>query len=137
MATTVSFTHASTAPRGRTGRIALWILQIALAGMFLMAGGSKWVGAPAMIALFTDIGIGQWFRYATGLIEVGSALALLRPRLAVFGALALVPTMVGAILAQLFIVHSSPVPPAVLLAGAALVLWARRHELPIPKQPAR
>lgn len=59
------------------------------------------------------------------------------PRAAVFGALALVPTMIGAILAQLFIVHSSPVPPAVLLAGAALVLWAHRHELPIPKQWAR
>ena len=59
------------------------------------------------------------------------------PRVAVFGALALVPTMVGAILTQLFIVHSSPVPPAVLLVGAALVLWARRHELPIPKQSAR
>jgi uncharacterized membrane protein len=74
--------------------------------------------------------------YVTGLIEVGSALALLTPRVAVFGALALVPTMVGAILAQLFIVHTSPVPPTVLLVGATLVLWARRHELPIPKQSA-
>jgi putative oxidoreductase len=136
MATTVSLTHPFAAPRGRTVRIALWILQIALAGMFLMAGGSKLLGAPAMVALFNAVGIGQWFRYVTGLIEVGSALALLTPRVAVIGALALVPTMVGAILAQLLMVHASAVPPAVLLVGAALVLWARRHELPTPKQSA-
>jgi uncharacterized membrane protein YphA (DoxX/SURF4 family) len=136
MATTASLIQPFPAPRGRTARVALWILQIALAGMFLMAGGSKLLGAPAMVALFNAIGIGQWFRYVTGLIEVGSALALLTPRIAAFGALALVPTMIGAILAQLFIVRGSPVPPAVLLVGAALVLWARRNELPISKQSA-
>ena len=65
--------------------------------MFLLAGGSKLLGAPAMVGLFDAIGIGQWFRYVTGLIEVGSALALLVPSFAVFGALALVATMVGAI----------------------------------------
>ena len=54
---------------------------------------------------------------------------LLVPAFAVFGALALVPTMIGAILTQLFIVGASAVPPAVLLVGAAVVIWARRHEL--------
>ena len=67
----------------------------------------------------------------TGLIEVGSAVALLVPAFAVFGALVLVPTMIGAILTQLFIVGDSPVPPAILLVGVAGVIWARRHELPV------
>ena len=96
-------------------------IQIALAGMFLLAGGSKLLGASAMVALFDAIGIGQWFRYLTGLVEVGSALALLMPAFAVFGALTLVPTMIGAIATQLFIVGGRPVPPAVLLLGAAIV----------------
>src|SRR3954471_18310153 len=61
------------ADHSRIGLIALWAVQLALAGMFLLAGGSKLAGAPAMIALFDGIGIGQWFRYVTGLIEVGSA----------------------------------------------------------------
>jgi len=43
--------------------MALWVVQIALAGMFLLAGGSKLLGAPAMVALFNTIGMGQWFRY--------------------------------------------------------------------------
>src|SRR6267142_4479939 len=101
--------------------------------MFLMAGGSKLLGAAPMVAVFDAVGIGQWFRYVTGLIEIGAAVALLVPRAAVFGALLLVPTMIGAIATQLFIVHASPLAPTILLVGAAVVLWARRHELPIPK----
>ena len=129
MSTAASLAHTSPIQRGRAALIALWVVQIALAGMFLLAGGSKLLGASAMVALFDAIGIGQWFRYLTGLIEVGSALALLMPAFAVFGALTLVPTMIGAIATQLFIVGGSPVPPAVLLLGAAIVVMARRHEL--------
>ena len=124
-----SLTQASPVRSGRTGLIALWAIQIALAGMFLLAGGSKLLGAPAMVGLFDAIGIGQWFRYLTGLIEVGSALALLVPSFAVLGALALVPTMVGAVATHLFIVEGSPVLPAILLLGAAGVVWARRDQL--------
>ena len=124
-----SLTQASPVRSGRAGLIALWIVQIALAGMFLLAGGSKLLGAPAMVGLFDAIGIGQWFRYLTGLIEVGSALALLVPSIAVFGALALVATMVGAIATHLFIVGGSPAMPAILLLGSAAVVWTRRHQL--------
>jgi putative oxidoreductase len=124
-----SLTQTSPVRSVRTGLTALWLVQIALAGMFLLAGGSKLLGAPAMVGLFDAIGIGQWFRYLTGLIEVGSALALLVPSFAVFGALALVPTMVGAILVHLLIVGGSPALPAILLLGSAGVTWTRRHQL--------
>jgi uncharacterized membrane protein YphA (DoxX/SURF4 family) len=129
MSHALSFTQAPSVHRGRSGVIALWVVQIALAGMFLLAGGSKLLGVPAMVALFNTIGMGQWFRYVTGLIEVGSALALLVPSIAVFGALALVPTMIGAVATELFIVGDSAIPPAVLLLGAVGVVWARRHQL--------
>jgi putative oxidoreductase len=137
MSVSLSLTHASPVRRGRAAVIALWAVQIGLAGMFLLAGGSKLLGPAPMVALFDAIGIGQWFRYVTGLIEVGSAVALLVPAFAVFGALALVPTMIGAILAQLFIVGDSAVPPAVLLVGVAVVIWARWDELPLRRPTAR
>ena len=124
-----SLAHTSSIQRGRAGLIALWVVQIALAGMFLLAGGSKLLGAAPMVAMFDAIGIGQWFRYVTGVIEVGSAVALLTPPFAVFGALALVATMIGAIATHLFIIGGSPVTPAILLLGAATVAFARRHEL--------
>ena len=64
---------------------------MALALMFLVAGGSKLAGVPAMVTLFDALGAGQWFRYVTGIIEVVSGLALLTPAVAVFGALLLIP----------------------------------------------
>jgi putative oxidoreductase len=121
--------QASPVRRGRGALIGLWTTQVALAGMFLLAGGSKLAGMPQMVALFDAIGIGQWFRYVTGLIEVASAAALLWPALAPFGAVALVVTMTGAVGVHLFIVGGSPVVPPVLLLGSAVVAWARRDQL--------
>ena len=79
--------------------------------------------------LFDAIGVGQWFRYVTGLIEVGSAVALLVPSLAPFGAIALVATMAGAILTHLFIVGGSPLVPVILLVGSLAVAWVRRDQI--------
>jgi putative oxidoreductase len=117
--------------RGRASLIALWLTQVALALMFLMAGGSKLAGVPAMVSLFDAVGLGQWFRYVTGIIEVIAGIALLAPAAAIFGAMLLIPTMLGAIVINVFIVPASPVMPLLLLLGAAAVAWARRHQLRI------
>jgi hypothetical protein len=65
--------------RSRASLIALWLTQVALAAVFLMAGGSKLVGAQAMVSLFDALGLGQWFRYVTGVVEVTAGIALLVP----------------------------------------------------------
>ena len=113
--------------RSHTFTMAIWIVQIATSAMFLLAGSSKLAGVPAMVGLFDAIGIGQWFRYLTGSIEVVSAILLLVPSLAFFGALLLVPTMVGAVLTHLFIVGGNPAPALVLGAAAAAIGWTRRR----------
>ena len=115
--------------RTRIGFIALWALQIVLAVVFLFAGGSKLAGAPAIVALLEAVSLGQWFRYATGVIEVASAVALFIPSIAPFGALLLVSTMGGAIATHLFIVGGSPVLPVLLMLGSLAVLWAHRDRL--------
>ncbi|HEV2748883.1 MAG TPA: DoxX family protein [Gemmatimonadales bacterium] len=120
--------NTPTLRRARVATIALWAAQIVLAAMFLFAGGSKLVGAPAMVDLFAAIGWGQWFRYLTGAIEISAAVALLIPSAALFGAILLVPTMVGAAIANLFL-RQSPAVPLVLLLVAAAVAWSRRNQL--------
>jgi uncharacterized membrane protein YphA (DoxX/SURF4 family) len=120
--------NTSGLPRGRAAITVLWIAQIALGAMFLMAGGSKLAGAPAMVSLFGALGLGQWFRYFTGAVEVSAALLLLIPRTAGFGALLLVATMLGAIAANLFL-GQSPVAPLVLLSVASAIAWVRRAQL--------
>ena len=114
------------ATRGRLGTAGLWTLQIAAAGMFLLAGGLKLAGIPMDVQLFAAIGIGQWFRYLTGVIEVVGAILLLIPSMALFGGLALAVTMVGAILTHLFIVGGNPAIPIALLAATSTVAWMRR-----------
>ena len=126
---TLTADHTLPGHRGRSGLIALLAFQTVLSGAFLLAGGSKLAGAPALVALFDAIGIGQWFRYVTGAIEVVSAIALLVPALAPFGAVALVATMLGAIAAHVFVLGVSPALPAVLLLAALAVAWARRGRL--------
>jgi uncharacterized membrane protein YphA (DoxX/SURF4 family) len=131
MSNSPSITAAHTFPvhRSRLALIALWGVQVVLAGMFLLAGGSKLAGAAAMVALFDAVGVGQWFRYVTGGTEVVSAVALLVPSLAAFGAVALVPTMIGAIATHLFITGGSPAVPVLLLVGSLVIAWARRDQL--------
>ena len=128
-ATRVVTRNGTNLQRGRASLIALWLTQVALALLFLMAGGSKLAGVPAMVSLFDAIGLGQWFRYVTGVIEVASGIALLVPSAAIFGALLLIPTMLGAIAVNLFVVPASPIAPLLLLTAAAAVAWARRHQL--------
>ena len=63
----------------RVRNVALWALQIVTAAAFFMAGFAKLSGQPMMVETFGKIGIGQWFRYVTGTIEVASAILLLIP----------------------------------------------------------
>jgi putative oxidoreductase len=133
LATDARITNGTKRQSGRAALIALWVTQVILAAMFLMAGSSKLGGAPAMVGLFDAIGIGQWFRYVTGTIEIVSAIALLLPAAAVYGALLLIPTMVGAIVTSVFIIHASPAIPLVLLLGVIAVAWTRRRQLPLSR----
>jgi hypothetical protein len=96
---------------------------------FLMAGGAKLIGAEMMVATFEAVGVGQWFRYVTGLIEVAGAVLLwVRGREAIGAGLLLV-TMVGAVLAHLLILGPSAIPALALGLMAAFVLWAYRAQV--------
>jgi uncharacterized membrane protein YphA (DoxX/SURF4 family) len=130
MNTTIATPHDTNDLRpGKVLTAALWVVQVLLALMFLMAGGSKLVGTPPMVGLFNAIGIGQWFRYVTGCLEVLGAGLLLVPRTNGLGAALLVPVMLGAITTHLLVLHSSPAIPSALLVGLAFVVWGRRSQI--------
>ncbi|MGH9629114.1 MAG: DoxX family protein [Bryobacteraceae bacterium] len=111
---------------GKGRVIAAWILQVLAALAFLMAGVSKLAGAPDMVAVFDQVGIGQWFRYLTGLLEVTGAVGLLIPRFTYYAALLLSAVMIGAILSHLTVVSGSPAAAIVLLLITATIAWLRR-----------
>jgi uncharacterized membrane protein YphA (DoxX/SURF4 family) len=113
--------------KGKT--TAVWSLQILLAAAFIMAGFAKLSGQPKMVEIFEKIGIGQWFRYITGTIELVSAILLLVPRLVPVGTALLVGTMCGAVLTHLVKLGGSPMSPLVLGCLAATILWLRFDQL--------
>ena len=113
----------------RRNAIGAWVLQGLLAAAFLAAGGGKLLGAAMMVQIFDQIGMGQWFRIVTGVVEVVGAVALLIPGFAALGAAWLGSTMFFAVLTHLFILHSSAIPAVVLLALNVLVVWLRRDQL--------
>jgi putative oxidoreductase len=112
---------------GKVINVALWILQIAAAAMFLMVGYLKLSGSEQMVGLYQAIGIGQWFRYLTGSLEVAGAILLLIPRTSGLGALLLASVMVGAVITHLFIVGGSPLMAIILLIVTTVVAWGRRQ----------
>src|SRR4029077_5887671 len=123
-------TEGTQSTSGSTAKIinvGLWILQIAAAGMFLMVGFLKLSGNPQLVGLFQAIGLGPWFRYLTGTLEVLCAILLLIPRTSGLGALMLVGVMVGAVITHLFIVGGSPLIAIILLIVTGVVAWGRRR----------
>ena len=120
---------ASQAPpapaRRRVLSIALWALQALLAIMFAMAGLAKVFGDPAMVEMFATIGIGQWFRYVVGGLEIAGAVGVLIPRLSGLAALGLIGLMAGASLTNVLVLGTSPLLPVALMLVSALVAWGR------------
>jgi putative oxidoreductase len=115
---------------GKGLNIALWVVQGLLACAFVGAASGKLLSQPEMVGLFETIGVGQWFRYVTGVVELAGAALILIPKTRVIGAGLLAGTMLGAIATHLFVLHNAPTAPIVLLALVSFVLWGRRSELP-------
>jgi uncharacterized membrane protein len=79
-----------------------------------------------MVDVFDKVGLGQWFRYVTGVLEVGGAVGLLIPGYAFYAAALLAVVMVGAIIAEVTVVGHSALPAVVLLGLTALIAYLRK-----------
>ena len=108
-------------------QIILKVLRGLAAFAFVLAGTLKLIGIPMMVDVFDHVGLGQWFRYATGVIEVGGAILLLSPRFVGPAALVLAATTIGAIISHLTVVPGSPAPAAVLLVLCSVIAWSYRQ----------
>ncbi len=102
------------------------LLELGLAIVFIVAGTVKLAGHPFMVALFTDLGFGQWLRYVTGMVELSGGLALITGRQQYLAALALAVIMVGATDASIVVFDRSPIPPFLTLIALLAIAWHRR-----------
>ena len=123
----MSLAAASTPARWTS--VSLWVVRGLLALAFAGAGGAKLYGVPMMVQEFEHIGLGQWFRYLTGTLELLGAFLILAPSLVAFGALLLIGIMIGAIITHLFVIGGTAVPALVLLVLSAIVAYAKRGQV--------
>jgi len=119
-------TNTLPATSGKGRLITLWTLSGLVALAFVFVGGGKLAGTAAMVELFDKVGLGQWFRYLTGLLEVTGGIGLLIPRYAFYAAILLVCVMSGAIFTHVAIVGGSPAPAATLFVLSGIIAWLRK-----------
>jgi putative oxidoreductase len=110
-------------------RIGTWTLHVVVAAAFFAAGAMKLAAVPSEVQLFAQIGLGQWFRVVTGVVQIVGAFALVYPGLASIGGLWLGFTMFCAVVANVAVLHTSPAPAIVLMLLNALIVYLRRGEL--------
>ena len=127
-ATSATAERARPSGRVRAARIGLWAVRILLSAQFLVGGALKLIADPATVAMFTDIGAGQWLRLVVGACEVAGAVGLLVPRLTRLAAAGLVLLMTGAAVTNMLALQTSPAVPLVLLTLATVVAVIRTRK---------
>ena len=104
-------------------------VKAALTLVFVMACTAKLLGADMVMTTFEAVGIGQWFRYVTGAIEVAAAALLWVTRLQVIGGGLLTITMISATFARLVVIRASAVHALVLGLLSAYIACLHRGQL--------
>ena len=114
---------------GRAANVALWVLQVLTAAVFVFAAVPKLTADPMAVAGFTAMGLGTTGMYIIGTLEILGAVALLIPVLCGLAALCQVALMIGAVITTLVFFGAGPllITPAVVLVVVSVIAWARRR----------
>lgn len=112
--------------------LADWLIRGVFFLIFLYFGTAKFKGgadAP-WVVLFNRIGLGQWLRYFTGVLEAVAGFLVLVPGAVEIGLAILIATMFCALVATIFILHqlSEAFVPFALLCGM-IAFWMHRRRV--------
>jgi uncharacterized membrane protein YphA (DoxX/SURF4 family) len=120
--------------------VALWIVQILLAALFLFAGGVKLVTPIEEMLKQMPLQLPGWFLRFTGVVEVLGAIGLIvpwltviRPGLTPLAAAGLVIVMIGAVIFTILAGDiATALIPLVVLLLCAFVAYGRWRLTPYP-----
>jgi uncharacterized membrane protein YphA (DoxX/SURF4 family) len=112
-------------PQSRWRSMARALPRIGVGVVFILIGSSKFDNDPngEWYEIFERIGLGQWLRYLTGVMQVSGGLLMVFRRTLTPGAALLACTMAGAALVELFIIPSPIVIVPLLLLMVIIVTW--------------
>ena len=108
--------------------ITQWIIRAAVAFVFVSSGLEKFSIGPAQewIRIFARIGLGDWFRYLTGAMEIAGGVLLVIPSTTRVGVALLVTCMLGAIVCHVFVL-GDPFSSIINLGLIVAILAAGRQ----------
>jgi putative oxidoreductase len=109
--------------------IVTWILRLGVAALFLFAAYMKLSGNPMMIEEFGKVGLGDWFRLFTGVLELVGALLVLYPAFTAWGGVLLLVVDIGAFFAQLLVIKEDVIHCIVIGAVLLVLIYLTRHQL--------
>jgi len=121
-------TELAPSPPNTTGRAnkLLWLASAFLALVFIGAGVLKFTSSQ-VADMFANWGYTSWFRMLVGIVEVGSGILILVPRLAMYAGAFLAVVMGGAVVTHLKFQQSVQAAiPGVLMLIALSVAYMRR-----------
>jgi uncharacterized membrane protein YphA (DoxX/SURF4 family) len=100
--------------------------SLAVAMLFIFVGYTKFDSDPRgeWVRLFARIGLGQWFRLFTGVVQVTGGVLMLWPRARTIGAALLASTMIGAIVVDLVVLGSPMFIVPMMLLFLIAAVWA-------------
>jgi putative oxidoreductase len=109
-----------------------WAIRIGVAGAFVIFGLEKFPSGPGSmwVNLFHQIGLGDWFRYFTGVVEVLGGLLVLIPRTALIGFVTLALTMACAALILAFVLRRPAdcfFPGILMIVLICAAIWNGSH----------
>lgn len=119
---------SATQARGGPLNALLWVAQVGVAAYLgIWHAVPKLIGSGSQPEMFDAIGLGQWFRYFVGVLELAGSIGLLIPPLAGLAALGLAGVMVGATFTNLFVIPGGywAGVTAGLCAVCCFIAWGR------------
>ena len=118
-----------TLPKSQPTMVAVWILRVLVAALFLFAGFAKLSGQAMMVEEFDVVGLGQGFRYLTGALELIGGVAVLMPAFSPLGAALLLLVDIGAFFAQVFAIHMDFIHTIVIAIVILTLIYLQREAL--------
>ena len=126
--------HVPEAPRGLSFRNSVpdWAIRSVVFLVFLFFGTAKFksdAGAP-WVVLFDQVGLGQWLRYFTGVIETGGAFLVLVSATGEVGLAILIVNTFAATIITIFVLHKAADAfiPFALFSGM-IAFWLHRRRV--------
>jgi len=103
-------------------RILSWLLRLTAAFILLQTLFFKFTGAEESVYIFSTLGVEPWGRYASGIVELITAVMLLVPATAAVGGVLAVGVAAGALMSHLTVLGIEVKGDGGLLFGLALTV---------------